>query len=261
MIVRFLIFAVLVLMIDVYFYQGVRSLVSKWSARRKKTTFVIYWGFTGFAIALMLIASFMSRGYANHGFQQYAFNVILIVTIAKFLGLVPLLINDLYRLVHLFIGLFHQKKEKTDDSTKLSRLQFFNRAAVGLAAIPMVALIYGMVKTAFDFTVRKETIKLPNLPAAFDGLKILQISDIHSGSFVSEEPFKKAIKLINEQKPDIIFFTGDLVNDRSLEAERFINVLSTIKAPMGVYSVLGNHDYGDYVDIDEWGGEEAKKPT
>ena len=91
-------------------------------------------------------------------------------------------------------------------------------------------MLYGMVKTAFDFTVRKEVIKLPNLPASFEGLKIVQISDIHSGSFTSTNPFEKAIKLIHEQKPDLVFFTGDLVNNIADEVDDYIQVLSTIRS-------------------------------
>lgn len=256
MVIRFLIFSFIVLLVDAYFYQALRALTAKWHIKPKKRLAYAYWGLTAGAIALMLFAATQSRGYANIGFQMYVFNIILVLTFGKIIGSIPLLLNDLYRFTRWTIGLFYSPKENPNPGTKITRSQFFSKAALGMAAIPMVAMVYGMVKTAFDFTVKRVTVKLPNLPAGFDGLKIVQISDIHTGSFVSQAPFRKAIELILEQKPDIVFFTGDLVNNVSAEAEGFKQVLSTIKAPMGVYSILGNHDYGDYVQ--DWESENAK---
>jgi predicted MPP superfamily phosphohydrolase len=137
----------------------------------------------------------------------------------------------------------------------ITRLTFLNRIAIGMAALPFAGFIYGMVKGAFDYRVHTVKVVLPNLPAAFNGLKIVQISDIHSGSFISTTHLEKAIEMVNQQKADIIFFTGDLVNDRATETEPFIELFKKIQAPMGVYSTLGNHDYGDYVS---WDSKEAK---
>jgi predicted MPP superfamily phosphohydrolase len=127
--------------------------------------------------------------------------------------------------------------------------------AVGMTLIPFTAFIYGMARGAFNYKVHKVKVVLPNLPNEFNGLKILQISDIHSGSFVSTNPLEEAVKIINLQKADVVFFTGDLVNDRTTETDMVKEVLSKITAPMGVFSILGNHDYGDYV---KWDSAEAK---
>jgi predicted MPP superfamily phosphohydrolase len=129
----------------------------------------------------------------------------------------------------------------------MTRGKFISYSALTLAAIPFGTMIYGMLKTAFDFKILKSKVPIANLPSSFEGLKIVQISDIHSGSFLSNLHFKNAVKLIMQEKPDVIFFTGDLVNDRSDEAEPFKKIWKELNAPFGVYSILGNHDYGDYV--------------
>jgi hypothetical protein len=256
MIVRFLIFPVIALLIDAYFYQSVRALTSKWHIKPKKRLTIAYWSVSAAAIIHLIIAVILNTGYANMVHVMYAFDIVMILTIGKLLGSIPLLINDLYRGVRLIEGLFHTKKEKGDESPKLTRLQFFNKAAIGLAAIPMIAMAYGMLKTAFDFSVKKVTLKFPNLPDGFDGFTFVHISDIHTGSFLSDSHFRNAVNLIAEQKPEAILFTGDLVNNVSDEATRFMPVLSTLKAPMGVFSTLGNHDYGDYVQ--DWESKAAK---
>src|ERR1051325_1566110 len=113
-----------------------------------------------------------------------------------------------------------------------------------------------MLNSAYNYRKRKVILTLNNLPNSFDGFKIVQISDIHTGSFTRMSPVKNAIKIINDQQPDVVFFTGDLVNDRYEEALPFMPMLKEIKAKHGVYSIFGNHDYGDYM---RWESDEAKK--
>ena len=112
------------------------------------------------------------------------------------------------------------------------------------------------ISNRYRYQVKRVSIQFPNLPKAFSGLKIVQISDIHSGSFDNLAAVNKGIQMALDLKPDIIFFTGDLVNDRSTEVGDYQQIFARLKAPMGVYSILGNHDYGDYVS---WPSEEAKK--
>jgi hypothetical protein len=107
-------------------------------------------------------------------------------------------------------------------------------------------MVYGMVKGATNFSVKKRTLKFKNLPGSFHRFRIVQISDLHLGSFFSDEPIRRAIQLIHDQKPDVILFTGDLVNDLHAEAVPYGDLLKMMKAPHGVYSILGNHDYGEY---------------
>ena len=169
-----------------------------------------------------------------------------------------ILIDDIIRLVRWAIELITSSKNNVvaEESRSISRLKFLNQIAVLMAAIPFTAFLYGMVKSAFDYKVHKIKLVLPKLPASFNGFRIVQISDIHSGSFISNEPLKKALELIKQQKADVIFFTGDLVNNITDEAIPFNDIFKQIQAPMGVYSTLGNHDYGDYV---QWPSVEAKR--
>lgn len=256
MIVRFLIIPFIALLVDAYFFQSVRALTSKWHIKPKKRLFIAYWAVSALAIIHLIIAAILNKGYANMVHVMYAFDIVMILTIGKLLGSIPMLFNDLYRGTVLIRNLFHKKGDNTDPESKITRSQFISKAALGLAAIPMVAMVYGMVKTAFDFSVKKVVLKFPNLPDGFDGFRFVQISDIHTGSFLSDSHFRNAIGLIAEQKPEAILFTGDLVNNVSDEATRFMPVLSTLSAPMGVFSTLGNHDYGDYVQ--DWESKEAK---
>ena len=120
----------------------------------------------------------------------------------------------------------------------------------------LIALfIFGMIWGGYWLHIHRTTIVLPNLPARFEGLKIVQISDTHLGTFGSTKFIERAVERINNEKPDVIFFTGDLVNNRAKEAIRFIEHLKRLSAPHGVFSILGNHDYGDYV---KWPSAEAK---
>lgn len=143
----------------------------------------------------------------------------------------------------------------TNAVADLSRRKFASKIALGMAAVPLGTMVWGIAKTAYDFKIHRPKIRFRNLPDAFDGLKIVQISDIHTGSLQGNYQLQKAVNLINAEKPDVIFFTGDLVNNRSDEALPYLSILAQLTAPMGVYSILGNHDYGDY---EQWESESAK---
>jgi hypothetical protein len=128
--------------------------------------------------------------------------------------------------------------------------------ALGIAAVPFGALLFGMYKGKYNFKVLKYTLEFDDLPDAFDGYQITQISDVHSGSFDNREKIEYAIDLVNKQKSDVLFFTGDMVNNKSEEMLPWKALFSTLEAKDGKFSVLGNHDYGDYVD---WNSEEEKQ--
>lgn len=256
-VLRFVVGIVLVLLIDLYFYQAVALLIANLSPFKKIMVRNIYWGFTAYTVVLFLVAMVIP-------FQQwwpfariYLFAFAVVLLICKLIGSTFILVDDLTRLIRwLFNLVFTPVADGDPKAGSVSRLKFLNQVAVVLAALPFSAFLYGMIKSGFDYKVRKVKIVLPKLPSAFNGLRILQLSDIHSGSFVSSAPLEKALKLIQEQKADLIFFTGDLVNNITDEAIPYTEIFKQIKAPMGVYSTLGNHDYGDYV---EWPSAEAKQ--
>jgi predicted MPP superfamily phosphohydrolase len=138
----------------------------------------------------------------------------------------------------------------------MSRSDFIIKTGLVIGSIPFFSLIYGMAFNPYNYKVRKLKLILPGLPGSFDGFKIVQISDIHTGSFLSTEPLARAVKIINQQKPDVVFFTGDLVNYNHTEALFYIDILKRIEAVHGVFSIFGNHDYGDYY---KWRNLEAKE--
>ena len=256
-VMRFVIGIALVLLIDLYFYQAIALLIANLSPFKKVMLRNIYWGFTAYTILLLLIAMAIPFQEWWPFARIYLFAFAAVLIICKLIGSTFILVDDLSRLFRwLFNAVFTPAATNADKVGSATRLKFLNQLAVVFAAIPLSAFIYGMVKSGFDYKVRKVRLVLPKLPAAFNGLKILQLSDIHSGSFVSSAPLEKVLKLINEQHPDVIFFTGDLVNNITDEAIPYTQIFKQVKAPLGVYSTLGNHDYGDYV---QWPSTEAKQ--
>lgn len=237
------------LVIDLYFFQIIRTLISGQPDHIKIGISVSYW-ILNVMIFAGLVAS-ADRSLMNNHTRYYIFSLMMVFFIPKLVGSLFLLAEDVYRLITGVLGLFGEQ-----DSTFLSnRRSFISTAGIIAAGIPFATMLYGMVKTGFSISVKQKKVQFDDLPKAFDGVKIAQISDLHSGSFGSNSFFEAAVDKILEQKPDIILVTGDLVNNEAAEAERFVSTFSKLKAPLGVYSVLGNHDYGDY---GPWPSSEAK---
>ena len=136
------------------------------------------------------------------------------------------------------------------------RRKFIAQAALALGAVPFASLLYGMYKGRYNYRVLHHTLEYDSLPESFDGFQITQISDLHCGSFDNFEKVAYGMNLINEQKSDLLLFTGDMVNNKSSEARPWVEKLSELEAPYGKFSVLGNHDYGDY---NQWESEAAKQ--
>src|SRR5699024_3271201 len=150
----------------------------------------------------------------------------------------------------------YKKISGTPTSTYVpSRRKFVATMTLGLAALPFSTMLYGMIRGRYNFKVFKYELEFEDLPEAFDGYTLTQISDLHVGSWDNKEKFDYAMDLINQQESDVILFTGDLVNNLTKELDRWKDSLSVLKANDGVYSVLGNHDYGDY---HKWENEEEK---
>jgi uncharacterized protein len=259
MLIRFLILTALLLVVDFYFFQAIKTISADWTPSKQVLTNRIYWGISIFSFAFII---FSVLTWSNPLFSKfiylYAFCLIFIVVFSKLVGSLFLLVDDIQRLFRWSAKFFTLgiSAGSAPSGEGISRAKFLSYTALAVSIVPFTTMIYGMVKTAFDFKVRRKKVVLSNLPASFEGLKIVQISDIHSGSFYSGDAFQKAVDIIMEQKPDIIFFTGDLVNDMSSEAEPHIPIWKQLSAPLGIFSILGNHDYGDYV---VWESPEAKK--
>lgn len=186
--------------------------------------------------------------------QTKSFALGFLITFMTFkMVVIPLLLGeDILRAV---IGINDKFIASKEHFAIPSRRKFVSQIALGIAAIPMLSLLYGMYRGKYNFRVLKYTLHFEDLPEAFDGYRLTQLSDIHSGSFDNEGKIKYAIDLVNEQQSDCILFTGDLVNNKADEMLPWKDLFGQLKAKDGVYSVLGNHDYGDYI---AWNSAEEK---
>lgn len=252
----FIFLSVLLLAFDYYCYRAILSVFKNWKPQTRKLFTLIWWGYT----TLLVIGVFTSF-YANLFLSMKS--VILVayfLTVACKLVMLPfLVVDDLRR----FIIKLSRSVKKTSsgplaDPTlpetmtqplpgePISRSSFLVKAGLITAAIPLTSLTWGIAKGAYDYKVKRRTLILPNLPASFEGIKLGQISDIHSGSFYNPRAVLGGVEMLLAEKPDLIFFTGDIVNDMATEMRDYQDIFSKVKAPLGVYSVLGNHDYGEY---------------
>jgi predicted MPP superfamily phosphohydrolase len=186
--------------------------------------------------------------------QGKSFALGFLITFMTFkMVVIPLLLGE--DILRAIIGINDKLIASKEHFTIPSRRKFVSQIALGIAAIPMISLLYGMYRGKYNFRVLKYTLHFEDLPEAFDGYKITQLSDIHSGSFDNRDKIKYAIDLVNDQQSDCILFTGDLVNNKADEMLPWKDLFGQLKAKDGVYSVLGNHDYGDYI---EWNSAEEK---
>ncbi len=236
--------------IDWYAYQALRLIVQGWPSPVRWLVYTVYW-----LVPVLLVLSLAATqsGYADtlpKAFNTLMRSFLFIAYFSKFLVAALVLADDLRRL-------FFWVYEKTTNSTSFDyqRSRFLAGMGLILGSIPLFSLSYGMVRNPYRYKLFRERVKIAGLPKALEGLRIVQISDIHSGSFLFREPVAAAIELINAQNPDLVFFTGDLVNNRASEMEPFVEIFNKIKARYGIFSVLGSNDYGDYV---QWPDAAAK---
>ncbi len=248
---RFLFAIVFLLALDLYVFQAVRTVIQNQSNSVKLVTSILFWGITAVAIGFLWFGSRSDAANWTQPAQVLLRAFILLIYMAKLLVIVPLFVDDVRRLSLFAYDQFSSSPRSFD----YGRNQFLSRMGLMMGFVPLAVLSYGIIRNPYRYKVFKNTVRLKKLPAALEGLRIVQISDIHSGSFTFKEPVKNAIDLINQQKADLVFFTGDLVNDIADEMDHFMDIFNKIEAKYGVYSVLGNHDYGDYV---RWNSPEEK---
>ncbi|WP_323789303.1 metallophosphoesterase [Psychroserpens sp.] len=245
--IRWIIFILIYSLFSVYGYQAIKTVT--------KLSWLHY---LFIAIALIVAGNFVyqfsigSEGRVLNPAKSYAFGFLL-AFMSFNLVIVPILIGE--DIIRVFLGLY-DKLFATKESFYLpSRRKFISTVALGLAAIPFASLLYGMYRGKYRFRVLDYVLHFEDLPETFDGYRITQISDIHSGSFDNREKIEYGVNLINEQNSDVIMFTGDMVNNKASEMLPWKDLFGTLKAKDGVFSVLGNHDYGDYVN---WNSKEEK---
>ena len=248
MVFRWILVIAITALIQVYAFQAVKTFTSN------RIVHILYWIVVIFILALFYGQSLYyvsSRGFSH--FMSYSLGLFFSLFLFQSFLILFLFLEDIIRLPQ---ALYRYVTTQQTEGMLPERRKFISQIALGLAAIPFTALLIGMVRGKYNYKVLKYTLTFDDLPDAFDGLTLAQISDIHSGSFDNPEKVAYGVDLVNQQNPDLILFTGDIVNNKTTELYPYQSIFSKLSAPMGVYSILGNHDYGDYVD---WESEAAKR--
>ena len=213
--------------------------------------FKIFYLVSSFLIIGNFFYQIFSRGFdSSSSFFSYSLGLFLSLFCFQLVVISVLIVEDFFRLIS-FISSSVNKSENIIPN----RRKFVSQIALISGAIPFVGLIFGMIYGKYNYRVFKYEMDFDDLPKSFDGFKITHISDIHSGSLDNIEKVKYGIDLINQQKSDVILFTGDLVNNKSNELEKWKDIFKLMEAPLGKFSILGNHDYGDYYD---WKSKDEK---
>ena len=244
---------IVLILIDFYVYQVVKHLLQGYGTFARTMVSILYWTLCVVAIGSLLLVPYTTNPY----FRQYIFSISMGWIFSQLVSAIVFLVDDIRR------GAFWTAA-KISSSTGakfmnsengIPRSTFLSWLGIGLASTLFFSLVYGF-GNKYNYKLIRKKVAIPNLPLAFKGFKIIHISDIHSGSLQDKAAVQKGIDLIVKQKADLVLFTGDLVNDKATEMQDWMDTFSQIKAPFGVFSTLGNHDYGDYV---KWDSVQAKQ--
>lgn len=256
---KFMLFFVLLglfLLVDMYVFQAVLSISKNWTPVPKNIARYGYWMVS---ILTWLGLTWFFYGDPYRHSTQYRSLVLVVVFMnyfSKLFAVLFLFIDDVQRGIRWVARWMNKGASGELPGESISRSDFLVKTAMVAAAVPFTGMAYGIISGAYDYRIRRKTVYLPNLPASFDGITIGQVSDIHSGSFYNKTAVKGGVEMFLKEKPDIIFFTGDLVNNETAEVKEYIDTFNKIKAPLGVFSVTGNHDYGEYKS---WDSQSAKQ--
>ncbi len=248
---RLLVLMIIVLVffgVDYYVYQAFRTLPESFRRPVQLASLALS---VGSVVSLLLF--FLVPGMQGATMRNFMATLIFTNLLVKLFAGIFVFFDDIVRLGKWLFSKFSSSENsipetvKTPDAPSIPRSEFLIKAAAIAGAVPLIGVGYGILLGAHDYRIRRVTLRLPNLPRSFDGVRIAQISDIHSGSFFNKRAVLGGVEMLLREKPDLVFFTGDLVNNTADEVTDYIPVFQKIKAPLGVFSTLGNHDYGDYV--------------
>lgn len=243
------------LLIDFYAFQTYKVAIAGFNNDTQKVFKSIYIGLIIISLTCFFYYHFGNPDLFGKHTRTFVLAIVFMHYLAKVILVLFTLIDDIQRAVQWIVyKLSNPEVEKSDDG--ISRSEFLAKTGIVVAAAPVISLTWGIISGAHDYRVRRIPLPIKGLPKAFNGVKIAQVSDIHSGSFWNKTAVKGGVDMLLKEKPNIAMFTGDLVNNKATELSEWGSVFSKIKAPLGTYSVFGNHDYGDYV---EWESPEAKR--
>lgn len=253
----FLVIAAITLLLDLYVYNGLKTFIKDWRSQRRRK-----YALRGYLVASIGVTALFLVGLSSFRtakgmtpYHEWVLSFFIVFLITKIFFSLILLIGDLGRLLYGIGDNIINYGKKGNAPFFPARRKFISEIAILVAAVPFSGLLYGMFKGKYDFRLHRETFYFDDLPGAFDGFTITQISDIHSGSFDNRDAVQRGIDLAKAQKSDLYVFTGDLVNNAAWEIEPYIEMFKQLKSPHGQFSILGNHDYGDYI---EWNSEQEK---
>jgi predicted MPP superfamily phosphohydrolase len=241
--------------LDYYFYMAIRTVSQAASPKTRMLVGSIYWAITILAVIGFLLFVFTDQQFLGKKVRTYLFATVIGLFLAKLTAMIFFLTDDLRRGIQWTAGklFFNNTEAENMGGEGISRSVFLSWMGIAAGGTLFSSLMYGF-SNKYNYDIKRMQMAFETLPESFRGLKIVHISDIHSGSLLDKKAVNAGVEKILKEKPDLILFTGDLVNDRATEMELLKDVFSKLKAPMGVYSTLGNHDYGDYV---QWPSEEG----
>lgn len=245
-------------MIDLYAFMGLKTITARSSYSLMQWLSWLYWGIDLLILVTIFYYSFAGKFSNGPGRQVgWVLGALMISLIPKLLVVGVLFVEDISRILFAVFTLGQKVLGYTESSNYLpERRKFVSQIAFGLAAIPFFGMLYGTLKGKYDYRVHRIKLRFKDLPNAFNGFKITQLSDIHCGSFDDAEAVMRGVELTNAQQSDLLVFTGDFVNTKADELEEWFDHFKLLEAPMGKFSILGNHDYGDYI---EWPHMQAKQ--
>jgi len=237
----------IIIVLDIYVFMAIKSISFSAGSRIKALVYSVYWLVSIMAIAGVMIFVFGGAEYLPKKVKTYLFASILAFVFAQLISSVFFLIDDVRRLIQWTAGkvFFRNTEIATMSGDGISRSAFLSWLGLAAGTSLFGSLIYGF-SNKYNYRVKHVKLSFDNLPAGFNGVKIVHFSDVHSGSFMNKKAVAHGVEKIIAEKGDIVIFSGDLVNDRATEMQDYMDVFNKVKAPMGVYSTFGNHDYGDY---------------
>lgn len=253
----FLVLLALSLLFDAYAYNGLKTIASTWKSRLFRK--ILLYGYLFISVGLMLVLVIGMNSFTTaqgmRPFHEWVLSLFIALLVTKLFFVLVLFLWDSGRFFYALVRLVVRHRGQRPEKFMPARRQFMVDTALLVAAIPFGAFLYGMLKGKYDYRVHRQTLYFDDLPEAFDGFTVTQISDIHSGSFDNHSAVRRGIRLAQEQNSDLFVFTGDLVNNAAWEIEPYLEDFGKLKAPFGQFSILGNHDYGDYI---KWDSTEEK---
>jgi predicted MPP superfamily phosphohydrolase len=250
--VAILVFSAITLVIDFYVWWGITKIISDMRSRYKNIIAVLYW-----IVPVLILVGFAAvLTYRDNIPPDKTLSYFHLISGSFFIFYIPKLIFIIFNLfddiifqIRKFITLRRQKLTNPYQSgKKITRRKLLTQVGIVFAGLPLLPLVYGIAHGRFDFTKRYVQLRFPNLPDAFNGIKIVQLSDFHIGTFIHDrDKIETLVEMVNSEEPDLLLFTGDFINNYATEVDSFVDILKKFEAKLGKYSILGNHDYGEYV--------------